>query len=219
MLSLIHHPSIFDLILQMPLSFLPDSLPGEADVVICGSGTAGLCAALWLARCGINFIILERRDERLKIGQADGVQCRTIEILESFGIAHLLLKEAYHVFEVAFWSGESRDNRGIIRTRFAADTEKGMSHQPHVILNQARIHDILIEEIIAATGYSEGKIYYGYDVQDVAIDQSQAADHTAHCVTVSATKDDQTHIVKGRYVLVRCEFSLHFLRLNKADWF
>lgn len=50
------------------------------DVLIAGSGSAGLCAALWLARLKIPFVVLEKRDGPLKIGQADGVQCRTVEV-------------------------------------------------------------------------------------------------------------------------------------------
>ena len=52
----------------------------KTDVVISGSGSAGLCAALWLARLKVPYIVLEKRDGPLKIGQADGVQCRTVEV-------------------------------------------------------------------------------------------------------------------------------------------
>ncbi|KAI8210083.1 FAD-dependent monooxygenase terD [Colletotrichum sp. SAR 10_76] len=58
---------------------MPDE---EVDVLICGSGSAGLCAAVWLARCGVKFKILERREGPLQQGQADGVQCRTARINE-----------------------------------------------------------------------------------------------------------------------------------------
>ena len=79
----------------------------KVDILICGSGSAGLCAATWLARCGIKCKVLERRDGPMTMGQADGVQCRTVEIFESFGIGEGLLREAYHVLEVVFWADES----------------------------------------------------------------------------------------------------------------
>lgn len=169
----------------------------QVDVLICGSGSAGLCAAVWLARCGINYKIVERRAGPLENGQADGVQCRTVEIFESFGIAEDLLKEAYHVLEVAFWAAEGE---GIKRTHYAADTEPGLSHQPHVILNQARINGMLIEEIQRVSG-SAG-IEYGCDVQSVEVDDNIHEDPAAYCVTTRAISNGQRKVFRSKYVLV-----------------
>ena len=168
----------------------------EVDVVICGSGSAGLCAAAWLARCGVQCTILEKRSEPLKNGQADGVQCRTVEVFESFGLAEDLLREAYHVLEVAFWS--SNDKGGIHRTNRAADTAPGLSHQPHVILNQARVNGILID---AMRRWNGQEIQYGYDIKGVALDTA-APGPEAHAVTVVAERAGVEQIFKARYVLV-----------------
>jgi phenol 2-monooxygenase len=169
----------------------------QVDVLICGSGSAGLCAAVWLARCGISYKILERRAGPLKNGQADGVQCRTVEIFESFGIAEDLLKEAYHVLEVAFWAA---GGEGIKRTHYAADTEPGLSHQPHVILNQARINGMLIEEIQRVSG--SAAIEYGCDVQSVEVDDIVDEDVNACCVTTRAASNGQLKVFQSKYVLV-----------------
>lgn len=166
----------------------------QVDVLICGCGSAGLCAAVWLARCGISYKILERRAGPLENGQADGVQCRTVEIFESFGIAEDLLKEAYHVLEVAFWAAEGE---GIKRTHYAADTEPGLSHQPHVILNQARINGMLIEEIRRVSG--SAAIEYGCDVQSVELDD--VVDEGS-CVTTRAVSNGQQKVFQSKYVLV-----------------
>ncbi|PNP51907.1 hypothetical protein THARTR1_07498 [Trichoderma harzianum] len=168
----------------------------QVDVLICGSGSAGLCAAVWLARCGITYKIVERRAGPLENGQADGVQCRTVEIFESFGIAEDLLKEAYHVLEVAFWAAEGE---GIKRTHYAADTAPGLSHQPHVILNQARINGMLIEEIQRVSGSTE--IEYGCDVQSVEVDNIVHEDSTACCVTTRAISNGQQRVFRSKYVL------------------
>ncbi|EHK42283.1 hypothetical protein TRIATDRAFT_30979 [Trichoderma atroviride IMI 206040] len=165
----------------------------QVDVLICGCGSAGLCAAVWLSRCGISYKILERRDGPLENGQADGVQCRTVEIFESFGIAEDLLKEAYHVLEVAFWAAEGE---GIKRTHYTADTEPGLSHQPHVILNQARINGMLIEEIQRVSG--SAAIEYGCDVQSVEVDDIV---NESSRVTTRAVSNGQQKVFQSKYVL------------------
>jgi len=184
------------------------------DVLIAGSGSAGLCASLWLARYGIPHITLERRPGPLRVGQADGVQCRTVEILESFGLAEIVLREAYHVLEVAFWSsspaavdgedgGAADGVRGIRRTHFAADTAPGLSHLPHVILNQARVNGLLIGEMerSAAERGGSAAIQYGCEVRSVAVD-GDAADPQAHAVRVTAVKDGVEREYRAKYVLV-----------------
>ncbi|KAF5667284.1 phenol 2-monooxygenase [Fusarium heterosporum] len=139
----------------------------KVQVLICGGGSAGLTAAIWLARFGIDFKILERRSGPLEIGQADGVQCRTVEIFESLGISENLLKEAYHVMEVAFWS--PGDGGQLQRKDLAYDTEEGLSHLPHVILNQARINDMMLQEIVRLRGDGTSGVVYDSQVESVRV--------------------------------------------------
>ena len=179
----------------------------QFDVLICGSGSAGLCAAIWLARCGINFKVLERRGGPLVHGQADGVQCRTVEIFESLGISEMLLKESYHVLELVFWSSDGKGN--ITRSDFAPDTEPGLSHQPHVILNQARINELMIEEIIRLSGQSRSWIQYGCDVQNVVVDETlcnETDSNNAYPVEVRAVENGIERGYKAKYVLVSGNF-------------
>ncbi|CAK7218984.1 hypothetical protein SCUCBS95973_003667 [Sporothrix curviconia] len=173
----------------------------QVDVLICGSGSAGLCAAMWLARCGIKYKIVERRPGPLTNGQADGVQCRTVEIFESFGIAEDMLKEAYHVLELAFWTSAGSDGKGIHRTNYAPDLEKGLSHQPHVILNQARVNGLMLEDIQRRTGTVE--MLYGAEVQTVEVDESRSSDHDARCVTTRVVMADgqSERVFRSKYVL------------------
>ncbi|KAJ5232111.1 hypothetical protein N7468_005067 [Penicillium chermesinum] len=169
----------------------------KVDVLICGSGSAGLCAATWLARYGVRCKILERREGPMKRGQADGVQCRTVEIFQSFGIGEELLREAYHVLEVVFWAD---DGRGAIkRTGRTADTQPGLSHQPHVILNQARINDLLIRRMQA---FNDQEVDYGYNVTNVQVDSgASATDADAYPVTVTAEHGGEAKTFGAKYAL------------------
>lgn len=185
----------------------------DVDVLICGSGSAGICAGLWLARCGISYKILERRGGPLDIGQADGVQCRTVEIFESFGISDALLREAYHVLELAYWSsGSDSEDGGIKRSHFAPDAEPGLSHLPHVILNQGRVHRIMLEEMTRLTSLNDAGVLYGYDVQDIQVDPDLAPAHDQHAVRVTAVKDGVEHTFRAKYLLVSCFINLKVMR-------
>jgi len=183
--------------------------PIETSVLIVGSGSAGLCAAAWLARLNIDFIILEKRDGPLAIGQADGVQCRTVEVFESFGLSDHLVRDAYWVNEVCFWSvpdsdttdgaaNGNTDTNKIVRTGRTADVAEGLSWQPHVILNQARLNAILLDDIRAHGGR---EVDYGVAVQTVSVDASPPANPHAHAVTVTANQAGQTRTYRAKFVL------------------
>jgi phenol 2-monooxygenase (NADPH) len=170
-------------------------MASQNEVIICGSGSAGLCAATWLARTGIRCLILESRKGPMKMGQADGVQCRTVEVYDSFGVADEILREGHHQHEVTFW-GESED-RGIARTGRMADTPPGISHQPHLLLNQARMNEVLIQAMERFNGQT---IEYGYEVYDVEV--NAASDSDDYRATVKAKKDGASMIFRAKYVLV-----------------
>lgn len=125
------------------------SLPTEADVLIVGCGPAGLTLAAQLAAFpDIHTVIVEQKPGPLQLGQADGIACRTMEMFEAFGFAHRVLKEAYWVNETTFWKpddAQGADKSQIVRSGRVPDVEEGLSHMPHVILNQARVHDFYLE--------------------------------------------------------------------------
>jgi len=186
--------------------------PIETSVLIVGSGSAGLCAAVWLARLNIDFIILEKRDGPLAIGQADGVQCRTVEVFESFGLSDHLVRDAYWVNEVCFWSVPEDNNTTtngpsngaadatgkIVRTGRTADVAEGLSWQPHVILNQARLNAILLDDIRAHGGR---EVDYSVTVQSVRVDDPPPASPHAHAVTVTASQGGSPQTYRARFVL------------------
>jgi len=51
-------------------------------------------AANWMSRLGIKTRIVDKRADKVMTGQADGIQQRTLEIFDSFGIADQVLKES-----------------------------------------------------------------------------------------------------------------------------
>lgn len=121
-------------------------LPAEADVLIVGCGPAGLTLAAQLAAFpDIRTVIVEQKPGPLQVGQADGIACRTLEMFEAFGFAEKVLKESYWVNETTFWRPDAIEPTRITRSGRVPDVEEGLSQMPHVILNQARVHDFYLE--------------------------------------------------------------------------
>lgn len=117
--------------------------PQAVDVLIVGCGPAGLTLAAQLSAFpDITTRITERKAGPLEVGQADGIACRSVEMFEAFGFAERVMKESYWVNEVAFWRPGAA---GLIRADRIEDVEHDLSEMPHVILNQARVHDFYLE--------------------------------------------------------------------------
>lgn len=62
-----------------------ENLPKEVDVLIVGCGPAGLTMARQLAEFDdIETCIVDLKSGPMLFGQADGISCRTQEIMEAF---------------------------------------------------------------------------------------------------------------------------------------
>ena len=79
--------------------------PSDVDVLIVGCGPAGLTLAAQLSVFpDIVTRLAERKPGPLKMGQADGIACRSMEMFQAFGFATRVMEEAYWVNETVFWA-------------------------------------------------------------------------------------------------------------------
>lgn len=165
----------------------------DCDVLIVGTGPAGLTLAAYLAQFPhIRTRIVEQRDGPLIVGQADGIACRTMEMFQAMGFAHLVLHEAYHVNETTFWRPDSTGQ--IARSGRIQDVEDGLSEMPHVILSQARVQDFYLELMRK----SPTRLAPEYNTRMVDLTVPDAPDAP---VTVSVDQAGQTETIKARFVV------------------
>src|SRR3954447_26163601 len=147
----------------------PSHPPDEVDVLIVGCGPAGLVLAAQMSSFpDITTAIVDRRGGPLEVGQADGVACRTVEMVEAFDLADRLVGEAYWVNEVTFWRPDPEDPSRITRAGRVEDTEEGLSEFPHVIVNQARMLAYLLGSMERSAGRPAP--FYGWRAEDLTVD-------------------------------------------------
>ncbi|KAG6327901.1 hypothetical protein ID866_11188 [Astraeus odoratus] len=192
------------------------------DVLIIGAGPAGLMCGNALATAGgINVRIIDQRPSKVAVGQADGIQPRTIEVLQvgpppvhfvhvserlfqSYGLANHLLNEGNQMHMCAFYNPNG--NSGIELTGRAPDVTAPTARFPfEITLHQGAIERIFIDSM------NLHNLTVDRPVKPSAIELSQDYDElsspTAYPVKVTlehlnATNDsEKTEVVYAKYVV------------------
>ena len=172
-------------------------LPEAVDVLIVGSGPAGTLLAAQLSTFpGISTRLVERRGGPLQVGQADGVACRTVEMFEAFGLSGRLVREAYWVNETVFWRPSPENRAKIVRTGRIQDVEDGLSEFPHLIVNQARLQQYLLDYIHK----SPTRLVPDYGLELVSLRVEPEGDHPV-AVTLRNLDTGVETAIRAKYVV------------------
>lgn len=167
----------------------------KCDLLIAGAGPAGLMAATWAARCGIHARIVDKRGTKIFNGQADGLQCRSLEIFDSFGFADRVWKESTHLLEICLWNPDETGR--IRRTDRIPDTIPGISRFQQVVLHQGRVERFFLDSL---KEYSNIEIERGVLPEHLEIDHSKAEDDHAYPIKVKIRHlddDEATPVQNG----------------------
>jgi phenol 2-monooxygenase (NADPH) len=215
-------PEIFDRALRYPAPAASGPLPEEVDILIVGCGPAGLTLAAQLSAFpDIKTCVVEQKEGRLLRGQADGIACRTMEMFEAFGFSERVLKEACWINETTFWKPDEKEPEHIARSGWVQDVEDGLSEFPHVVLNQARVHDFYLDVMRRSPSGLEP--FYARRLIDLQIDVARGSGEgtAAHPVTARLERTDPSHTdpshrgqvetVRARYV-VGCDGARSIVR-------
>ncbi|ODT09389.1 MAG: phenol 2-monooxygenase [Microbacterium sp. SCN 70-18] len=173
----------------------PAELPDEMDVLIVGSGPAGMLLAAQMSQFpDVTTRIIERRDGRLVLGQADGIQPRSVETFQAFGFAERIVAEAYNIAYMNFWGPDPENPRNIVRTARTEDYAFKISEFPHLIVNQARVLDYFAE----AAAHGPGRIVPDYGVEFVGLTVDDVGEYPVE-VRVRTAGVERT--VRAKYVV------------------
>ncbi|EHA23787.1 hypothetical protein ASPNIDRAFT_40154 [Aspergillus niger ATCC 1015] len=120
------------------------------DIVIVGAGPVGLMLSACLLRLGPYKIKhIDQRPGPTEIGRADGIQARTLDVLQNLGLKRAIMSyNPGRIYEVAFWDA-SKDGTGIRRTGTSRsypeyiDTRYPFS----TIIHQGRIEKIFLDDL------------------------------------------------------------------------
>ena len=178
-----------------------NGLPSHVDVIIAGCGPAGLCLAAQLARYpNISTMIVEPKSGPMEKGQADGISVRSMEMFQTFGFAEKLSRESVWINETTFWTPNPSDPSKIARVGRVKDVEEGISEMPHVLINQARIHDMFLDVMKNAPTRLEPD--YNLKIADLDINPN-GGDYpvTVHLERTDADRSGRKEVVHAKYVV------------------
>ncbi len=111
--------------------------------MIIGAGPTGLALACQLARFGIDFLIIDEKETTTPFSKAIGVQTRTMEIYEQFGLADKLIESGSKANGVQLVEGGKV--RGKINlTSFG----KGLSPYPFLLIVEQGKHESILYDYL-----------------------------------------------------------------------
>ncbi|KAK0501667.1 FAD binding domain-containing protein [Armillaria luteobubalina] len=176
----------------------------SVDVLIVGAGPAGLMCANSLAKAGVNCRIIDQRPDKVAAGQADGVQPRTIEVLQSYGLAQRLLDEGNQMHMAAFYN-PSADGGIKLTARVPGINAENARYPFEVTLHQGAIEAIFLDSLRSMGVHVERPVVP--IAMEITEDHLERSDPNAHAVRVTLNHLDPSpgqapiEIVNAKFVV------------------
>ncbi|KAI5991830.1 FAD-binding monooxygenase [Pisolithus albus] len=194
--------------LQTPESFV--------DVLIIGAGPAGLmCANALAVAGGIKVRIIDQRPSKISVGHVDRLHPRTIEVLQSYGLAERMLREGSRMYMCSFYNPSHTGGIKVKDAKFhycwslkASASSKFTTRIPDMTVAAARfpfkigLHQGAIEDAFLDS-MAQHNLKVDWPVKPLAIELSQGCMFEG--VTLAhldgATDVEKLEVVHAKYVV------------------
>ena len=178
----------------------------EVDVLIVGCGPAGLTLAAQLVSVS-GYYNPHRRTEVGTASTGPGRRHRLSDDgnVSGFRFSERVIKEGCWINETTFWRPDERDTARDRAHGRVQDIEDGLSEFPHVILNQARVHDFYLDVMRSSPNRLEpdySRRLVGLEIDTKASSESSLPyPVTVWLDRVDAEHDGEVETIKARYVV------------------
>jgi 2-polyprenyl-6-methoxyphenol hydroxylase-like FAD-dependent oxidoreductase len=119
----------------------------DTPVLIVGAGPTGLTLALWLARLGVHFRIIDKTSDVAPYSRALGVHARTLELYQQLGFADQALAGGTVVPSINLWARRKR----VVTVPFS-DAGEGTTPFPFVLDFAQDAHERLLVSLLDQLG-------------------------------------------------------------------
>ncbi|PWY92987.1 hypothetical protein BO94DRAFT_564190 [Aspergillus sclerotioniger CBS 115572] len=174
-------------------------MAATTDLLIIGAGPAGLMAASWATQYpNMTTRIIDKRPGRTPTGHADGLQSRSLEILESFGMVDAIVQKGVRHAEMCYWEsihgGIEREKRSRARV---GDGERFNM----VLLNQGVVEQTVLDFLRNGGG---GKVEVEYGVRAEGLVVRDGDEYPVE-VGVRRVGEDgvngEMEVIRARYII------------------
>jgi len=159
----------------------------DADVLICGSGAAGLTLAIDLARRGISFCLIDKMDTPFCGSRGKGIQPRSQEIFEDLGVLDRIVAEGgLYPPQRLYRDDGSHQDSNVMEIEPSSPAEP---YRVTLLVPQFQTERVLRERL-AELG---ARPRFGWELQSFEQDDSG--------VTARVSAHSGTHTVRARYLV------------------
>ncbi|CZR62721.1 related to phenol monooxygenase [Phialocephala subalpina] len=156
--------------------FTPLPSPSSSDTkryeaLVIGAGPSGLMLTTLLTRYGLpstSLLCIDSRPHQTLVGNADGINARTLEILGQLGLESRIRRDGTRFAESTVWTREESNPEVLVKKMTLPFDMAPARYEQLITLHQGHIESIFREDL---KRYDGRDVQYGSKLVDMRIDE------------------------------------------------